>query len=343
MTKINQRSTNNEQRTRRVSAMANPVVAPSSFVSSLSSCLGGKNPSSSSFVTSCLRGEKSSSPSVVPSCRCGEIPSSSSPLLITHYSLFIEKAARRRAFTLVELLAVIAIMGILAAVAIPGFVALFRNSGQVQGVNQISAALGEAQTLALRLHTYVALVMYEQPGYTGETAFAYEYAPIGQVSYNPVNFIPYLPRSVQYLPKGTYTAGLVGSATDNDSGLQMPNIIESQFGGPEAGADSGPMPSGGLLTFPRVVVFNSSGHLVVLNSVNVVELPNATIDMSVTSPYAAYTVNVGPTTPAVLVFNVGNWPQAINGTATPGYSSPGAYAMAHSNTLTVNTYTGGTQ
>ena len=232
----------------------------------------------------------------------------------------------RRAFTLIELLAVIAIMAVLAAVAVPGFVALFRSNGQVQGVNQISAALGEAQTLAMRMHTYVALVMYEQPGYTGETAFAYEYAPVGQGIYNIVYFYPYLPRPVQYLPKGTYAAGLVGTATNSDGGLFMPLIVEKQFGGTVS------------VDTPRVVVFNGSGHLVVLNSVDVVEIPNALINPS---QYGTYTVNVGPTSPALQVFNIGNWPKAINNTATPGYASPGAYALAHSNTLTVNTYTGG--
>ena len=264
-----------------------------------------------------------SSPSSVPSVAK---PSWSSSPSSSSWSSSPSVAEKRRGFTLIELLAVIAIMGILAAVAIPGFVALFRNSGQVQGVNQISAALGEAQTLALRLHTYVALVMYEQPGYTGETAFAYEYAPIGQVSYIPVNFIPYLPRSVQYLPKGTYTAGLVGSPTNSDGGLFMPLTVEKEFGGSVA------------VDTPRVVVFNSSGHLVVLNNVDVVELPNSQISPS---SYSTYTISVGPTTPAVLVFNVGNWPQVFNNTATPGYASPGAYALGHSNTLTVNTYTGG--
>ncbi len=248
-------------------------------------------------------------------------------------------APHRGAFTLIELLAVIAIMAVLAAVAIPGFVALFRSNGQVQGVNQISAALGEAQTLALRMHTYVALVMYEQPGYTGETAFAYEYAPVGQGVYNTVTFYPYSPRPVQYLPKGTYVAGLVGSPTGNDGGLFMPNVVESQFGGPEASFDVSAMPSAaGNFSAPRVVVFNSSGHLVVLNSAAVVELPNATV---APSSYGSYLKGISPTVPALLVFNIGNWPQVISTTATPGYTSPGAYALGHGNTLTVNTYTGG--
>ena len=140
MKMLNQRTTNNEQRTTRVSSLLNPLVVSScrrgnsssssvSSVSSVSSLL--KSVVASSVVSSANfpgamgggrprppGGRDGRPPVFFPKLR-GENPPSSSPLLITHYSLFIENPARRRGFTLIELLVVISIIAILIAILLP--------------------------------------------------------------------------------------------------------------------------------------------------------------------------------------------------------------------------------
>ena len=87
---------------------------------------------------------------------------------------------RRAGFTMVELLVVLAIMVIVAAISIPAFAALFAGNNMVQAQNQLSAAVAGARTLAIQNHTDVALIFFEEPGHTGESAYAYEQASPGQ-------------------------------------------------------------------------------------------------------------------------------------------------------------------
>ena len=103
----NQRTTINERRTTRVSSVANPVVVPSV----VSSCLRGKT-----LEVRSEKLEESGSAALHNSSNSSLLSPNFSPsasqLLIAHYSLFIERRHRRAAFTLIEIMFAIAILGI---------------------------------------------------------------------------------------------------------------------------------------------------------------------------------------------------------------------------------------
>ena len=277
-------------------------------------------------------------------------------MFVVRCSLLVSRQRRRAAFTLVELLTVIAIMVIIAAVSIPAFAALFANNNMVQAQNQLSAAIAETRSLALQNHTEVALIFFEEPGHTDETAFAYEQESPGQGGQGATGitqyFQPIPQQSVQYLPKGVYVATLVASSTNSlgtynsDSGFAMPpqqlpamppTIAEYQPNG-------GPSPNAAPL---RAIVFDGNGHLTILNSMVLqepeqIDQPGTTTAITWWTGLGTGTANTGeafgPSSPGFVLYEPANWPNPLQvGGVTV---TPGAYLAANSDVTMVSTYTG---
>jgi prepilin-type N-terminal cleavage/methylation domain-containing protein len=268
------------------------------------------------------------------------------------YLLFIERQ-RRAAFTMVELLTVLAIMVIVAAISIPAFAALFADNNMVQAQNQLSTAVAGARTLAIQNHTDVALIFFEEPGHTGETAYAYEEASPGQsgAPATTTYFQPMPQESVQYLPKGVYVATLVGTSNsygtfNSDSGFAMP---PQQL----------PAISGGVATLYqpnnttwangsanqaaplRAIVFNGNGHLTILTSMitqepEQIDHPGTTTPITWwNGPPTSYVAHFGPSAPGFVAYEPANWPNPL-----PGGESLGTYLAANSDITMISTYTG---
>lgn len=220
-----------------------------------------------------------------------------------------------RAFTMVELLTVLIIIIIVAAISIPAFSDLFSNNNLVQAENQVSAAMTQASSLALEKHTSVAIIFFEEPGHGGETAYAYEIAAGGQSggTSSVQTFLADPSLSIQYLPHGTYVATLVGGA--GNSGFAMPPQSITAVNNPL-----------------RAIVFNASGHVTILNAM-------VTAAPETLSGYAGFwdsTTVYGPSSPAFVIFQPGNWPAAD----TSSISSEAAYLAASADVMMVSTYTG---
>lgn len=267
------------------------------------------------------------------------LPSSSNSYLLTPDSC----KSRAAGFTMVELLTVLAIMVIVAAISIPAFAALFADNNMVQAQNQLSTAVAGARTLAIQNHTDVALIFFEEPGHTAETAYAYEEAFPGQsggYSPYPLYLQPMLGESIQYLPKGVYVAtligGVIGAPAYDYSGLALPPTVTTT---PYTYNNAN-----------RAIVFNAHGHLVVVNSLNAI-WPETTAVPAGSTNWGTITVNgsgqptgayvptansFGPSSPGFILFEPANLPAADTATQ----SALGAYLAANSDITMISTYTG---
>ena len=263
------------------------------------------------------------------------LPSSSNSYLLTPDSC----KSRAAGFTMVELLTVLAIMVIVAAISIPAFAALFADNNMVQAKNQLSTAVAGARTLAIQNHTDVALRFFEEPGHTAETAYAYERMSPGGDFGTYMLFQPMLQESVQYLPKGVYIATLIGGATGapayDYSGLALPPTVTTT---PYTNDNAN-----------RAIVFNATGHLTIVNQLNVI-WPETTavpatstnwgkINVNGVNPDGTYSrtaVNFGPSSPGFIPFEPANLPTADTATQ----SALGAYLAANSDITMISTYTG---
>jgi hypothetical protein len=88
------------------------------------------------------------------------------------------------AFTLVELLAVIGIIGLLAAVGIPAIKGLTGSGGRKQALSQVMGALEIARNTALNTGTNAAVIF---PDSTFGLGDAYKYRSMAVVAWNPTN------------------------------------------------------------------------------------------------------------------------------------------------------------
>ena len=248
------------------------------------------------------------------------------------------RAAARHAvggFTLVELLTVLAILVIVAAVAIPSLFALFGGNNLVQAQNQVSSDLAYARNLALQMHTDVALVFYEETTagwnasgvspapalHSGSTAVAFAMALPGQPANTagPIYFEPYSGAAVQYLPHGIYAATLVGgtgtTSYNFDSGYYLPPT------------------SYNLNNYPRAIVFDPDGHLIIVNELAAAENPSdPTADYGDWNFYTpAHTADYGPSAGAFVVYEPNVIPQGM---------TVATYLAGNADVQTVNSYTG---
>ena len=88
------------------------------------------------------------------------------------------------AFTLVELLAVIGIMGLLAAVGVPALKGLTGSGGRKQALSQVMGALEIARNTAISTGTNAAVIF---PDNTFASGDAYKYRSMAVVAWNPTN------------------------------------------------------------------------------------------------------------------------------------------------------------
>jgi len=88
------------------------------------------------------------------------------------------------AFTLVELLAVIGIMGLLAAVGVPALKGLTGSGGRKQALSQLIGALEIARNTAINTGTNAAVIFPDSTFSSGE---AYKYRSMAVVAWNPTN------------------------------------------------------------------------------------------------------------------------------------------------------------
>ena len=118
------------------------------------------------------------------------------------------------AFTLVELLAVIGIMGLLAAVGVPALKGLTGSGGRKQALSQVMGALEIARNTAISNGTNAAVIFPDSTFTAGE---AYKYRSMAVVAWNPTNSSQpatmvgswiVLPQGVSFFPNSLKTANL---------------------------------------------------------------------------------------------------------------------------------------
>jgi len=97
---------------------------------------------------------------------------------------FTETERSRAAFTLVELLAVIGIMGLLAAVGVPALKGLTGSGGRKQALSQLMGAIEIARNTAISTGTNAAVIF---PDSTFASGDAYKYRSMAVVAWNPTN------------------------------------------------------------------------------------------------------------------------------------------------------------
>ena len=138
------------------------------------------------------------------------------------YSSFVSLILPTRrpvaAFTLVELLAVIGIMGLLVAVAVPALKGLTGSGGRKQALSQVMGALEIARNTAISTGTNAAVIFPNAEfSATGVDPTPYKFRSMAIVSYfdttiatNTGSNIPYdklvsswivLPQGISFLPK----------------------------------------------------------------------------------------------------------------------------------------------
>ena len=167
------------------------------------------------------------------------------------------------AFTLVELLAVIGIMGLLAAVGVPALKGLTGSGGRKQALSQLMGALEIARNTAISTGTNAAVIF---PDSTFASGDAYKYRSMAVVAWNATNSnLPttmvgswiVLPQGVAFFPNSLKSANLptaknisVRILTANNT-ANFPAIIFQPDGG--LSEDYSPLPTNGISFFEGTV------------------------------------------------------------------------------------------
>jgi prepilin-type N-terminal cleavage/methylation domain-containing protein len=204
-----------------------------------------------------------------------------------------------RAFTLIELLTVAAIIGILTAMSMPAVSAMSKSNDRAQAVNQVRAMLSHARGLALSQNRQVGVVFFREtskhalPAHGNQIAlqiFVEEYDQTTTPAKNPRNtlFQPASPAR-EYLPVG------IGVAALNDQ------VTKGVINGDSSGGNT------------LAILFDAGGRMITRHGV-------ARRDLS------------GPYTPGQYPYAIADWHFATQGTDNPksdnssdGISSPGLF------------------
>jgi len=179
---------------------------------------------------------------------------------------FTQSERSRAAFTLVELLAVIGIMGLLAAVGVPALKGLTGSGGRKQALSQLMGALEIARNTAISSGTNAAVIF---PDSTSDSVFGgvqnpYRYRSMAVVAWNATNSataatmvgswivlpqgVAFFPNSISALPQTSNIS--VQILTTTTSGT-FPGICFQSDGGLDEGQS--PLPTNGIAFFEGTV------------------------------------------------------------------------------------------
>ena len=176
--------------------------------------------------------------------------------------------AAARPFTLVELIMVMGVMILLAAVAIPAYSSLFSGRKTTLAANQLNGAIMEARAHAVSSKVYTALVFVKDSGARGYTRFR-----MAEVYHNPdTENTSYLWRrwapgsSFVLMPENTMVP-----STDSDLGTTSDGT-EGKVGSGSLTKVSNLSNSGigGSVSNERAIIFKPNGQLAGTGDKNVV-------------------------------------------------------------------------
>ena len=174
---------------------------------------------------------------------------------------FTETERSRAAFTLVELLAVIGIMGLLAAVGVPALKGLTGSGGRKQALSQVMGALEIARNTAISTGTNAAVIF---PDSTFSSGDAYKYRSMAVVAWNATNTnlpptmvgswivlpqgVALFPKSISALPTAINISVRILTTTKTED---FPGIVFQSDGG--LSEDFSPKPTNGISFFEGTV------------------------------------------------------------------------------------------
>jgi len=172
------------------------------------------------------------------------------------------------AFTLVELLAVVGIMGLLAAVGVPALKGLTGSGGRKQALSQLMGAIEIARNTAISSGTNAAVIF---PDSTFASGDAYKYRSMAVVAWNPTNSdLPttmvgswiVLPQGVAIFPNSLKTTNLPTATSisvrilTSTNKANFPAIIFQSDGG--LSEDFSTKPTNGISFFEGTVTGTSN-------------------------------------------------------------------------------------
>ena len=201
------------------------------------------------------------------------------------------------AFTLVELLAVIGIMGLLAAVGVPALKGLTGSGGRKQALSQVMGALEIARNTAIASGTNAAVIF---PDSTFASGDAYKYRSMAVVAWNATNSNApatmvgswiVLPQGIAFFPNSLKTANLP-TATNisvriltSTNKANFPAIIFQSDGG--LSEDFNTKPTNGIAFFEGTVTGttpNTNSKMTKFETVRLTRYTGRTIPTLATNP-----------------------------------------------------------
>ena len=184
------------------------------------------------------------------------------------------------AFTLVELLAVIGIMGLLAAVGVPALKGLTGSGGRKQALSQVMGAIEIARNTAISTGTNAAVIF---PDSTFASGDAYKYRSMAVVAWNPTNTnlpatmvgswivlpqgVALFPNSISALPTATNISVRILTASNTAS---IPGIVIQTDRG--LSEDFNTKPTNGIAIFEGTVTGTKTNSTSKMNNFETIRL-----------------------------------------------------------------------